>query len=191
MTVRERITDQPPVQLKAMRERVQALYMQGGDSSRTNRVLSEAFDELALALEQLHAAEQALQRQQSEALNRQAELELDNRRYQDLFEYAPTGYLVTSIDGAIRQANRAALALLQAPERAIAGRALGLFIPEGQRRAFRNSIAQLLETDQPQEWFVTMQSWQGAPFEARLTASVLRGASGKPIAIYWLVHNAG
>lgn len=191
MTLRERIPEQSPAQIHALRQRVQALYRQAGSLPQHDGVLNSAFEELALALEQLQAAEQALVWQQNQWLNRQAELELESRRYKDLFEYAPAGYLVTSIAGAIRQANRAALELLQASERTLVGRALSLFVPEGQRRAFRDIIAELLEADQAPEWQVRMQTWQGAPFEARLTASVLRGSSGQPIALYWLIYAIG
>jgi PAS domain-containing protein len=96
--------------------------------------------------------------------------------------------MVTSIDGAIRQANPAALALLQISDRAVIGRALALFLPEGQRRAFRTRLTELLAAGQPQEWVASMRSWEGVPFEARLTAGLLCGASGRPIAIHWLIR---
>ena len=95
--------------------------------AQSDTVLSRAFEELAHALEELQAADQALHRQRDEWLNKQAELELENQRYKDLFEHAPAGYVVTSIDGAIRQANPAALALLETTDRAIVGRSLAVF----------------------------------------------------------------
>src|SRR5215210_6269546 len=173
MTLRERISEQPPVQIQTLRQRVQSLYQQGGANAQTDTVLSRAFEELAHALEELQAADQALHQQRDEWLNKQAELELENRRYKDLFEHAPAGYIVTSIDGAIRQANPAALALLETSDRAIVGRSLGVFVPEGQRRAFREKISALLQATAPQEWEISMCSWEGAAIEARLTASVL------------------
>src|SRR5215210_1162443 len=175
MTLRERISEQPPVQIQTLRQRVQSLYQQGGANAQTDTVLSRAFEELAHALEELQAADRALHQQRDEWLNRQAELELECQRYKDLFEHAPAGYVVTSIDGAIRQANPAAIALLQTSDRAIVGRPLAVFLPDGQRRAFRDKIAQLLQATRPQEWQISMCSWEGAPLDVRLTASVLRG----------------
>jgi PAS domain S-box-containing protein len=191
MTLRERISEQPRVQIQTLRQRVQSLYQQAGPTAQSDTVLSLAFEELAHALEELQAADQVLHRQRDEWLNKQAEQELECQRYKDLFEYAPAGYLVTSIDGAIRQANSAALALLEISDRAIVGRPLAVFVPEGQRRAFREKIAQLLQAATPQEWVISMCSWEGALLEARLTASVLRGASGRPLALYWLIRNLG
>src|SRR5215216_6460563 len=130
MTLRERIAE-PPVRIQTLRQRVQSLYQQGGTDAQSHVVLSQAFEELAHALEELQAADQALQRQRDEWLNKQAELELEAQRYKDLFEYAPAGYIVTSIDGAIRQANQAALALLETSDRAIVGRSLAFFVPDG------------------------------------------------------------
>ncbi len=189
MTLRERISDPPPVKIQTLRQRVQSLYQQGSTNAQSDTVLSRAFEELAHALDELQAADQALHHQRDEWLNRQAELELECRRYKDLFEHAPAGYLVTSIDGAIRQANPAALALLETSDRAIVGRSLAVFVPDGQRRAFREKIADLLQTTVPQEWVISMCSWEGASVEARLTASVLRGASGRPLALYWLIRD--
>jgi len=191
MTLRERISEQPPVKILTLRQRVQSLYQQGGIHAQSDAVLSRAFEELAHALDELQAADHALRQQRDEELNRRAELELECQRYKDLFEHAPSGYLVTSIDGAIRQANPAVLQLLETSARAIVGRPLALFVPEGQRRALREKIADLLQAAAPQEWTVNMCSWEGATFSARLTASVMRGASGRPLALYWLIHALG
>ena len=156
MTLRERTSEQLPVKIRTLRQRVQSLYQQGGSNAQSDAVLSQAFDELAHALEELQAADQALRQQRDEWLIKQAELKLENQRYKDLFEHAPVGYIVTSIDGAIRQANSAALALLETSDRAIVGRSLAFFVPDGQRRAFREKIGALLQATAPQEWEISM-----------------------------------
>jgi len=189
MANRELNKKQPSEQVLAMRQRVQALYRQSSNASNLDQVMNTAFEELALALEQLQAADEGLRQQHDEWQDRYAELELECQRYKDLFEHAPAGYLVTSLDGAIRQANPAAAQLLQSNTRFLVGRSLALFVPEGQRRAFRHSIERLAQAGVPQEWEATLQSWQGAPFDADLTVGVFRGASGRPVALYWLVRD--
>jgi len=191
MTLRERISEPSPVKIQTLRQRVQSLYRQAGAHAQSDAVLGQAFEELAHALEELQAADQALRRQQDEWLNKQADLKLECQRYKDLFEHAPAAYVVTSIDGAIRQANPAALALLETSDRAIVGRSLAFFVPEGQRRIFREKIAALLQATMPEEWVISMCSWEGTPIEARLTASMLRGTSGRPLALHWLIHAVG
>jgi len=188
MTLRERISEPPPLKIQTLRQRVQSLYQQAGVNAQVDSVLSRAFEELAHALEELQSADRALHQQREEWLNKQTELELENQRYKDLFAHAPTGYVVTSIDGAIRQANQAALALLQTSDRAIVGRPLAVFVPDGQRRIFRDKITHLLQASAPQEWLLSMYSWEGAPLQVRLTVSVLRGTNGRPLALYWLIH---
>ena len=178
---------EPRVQI--LRRRVQNLYREAQNTTSREEVLEVALEELMLALEELQATEEELRQQHEEWLNARAALEIESQRYQDLFTYAPAGYLVTSLDGTIRQANRAATALLHSPERFLVGRSLALFVPEGQRRPFRTNIAQLAQANQAQEWEVTMQSWKGEPFDAGLTIGVLRGATGRPIALYWLLRD--
>src|SRR5688500_3231080 len=123
MTLREYVSESPG-RIQIMRQRVQSLYQQGRSNAQSDSVLSQAFEELANALEDLQLADQALRQQRDEWLNKQAELELECQRYRDLFDHAPSGYLVTSIDGAIRQANQVALALLETTDRTIVGRSL-------------------------------------------------------------------
>jgi len=188
MTLREQMIDQPPVRIQALRQRVQALYQQRSPTAQSDVVLSRAFEELAHALEELQAADHALQQQRDEWLDKQAELVQECQRYKDLFDHAPAGYLVTSIDGAIRQANPSALALLGTSGRTIVGRSLAFFVPEGQRRALREKITALLQESAPQEWQIKLCSWEGEVLDARLTASVLRGTNGRPLALYWLLR---
>jgi PAS domain S-box-containing protein len=187
MTLREHVWEAPG-RIQILRQRVRSLYQQGGAVAQSDSVLNQAFEELAYALEDLQLADQALRQQRDESLNKQAALELECQRYKDLFDHAPSGYLVTSIDGAIRQANQAALALLETSDRTIVGRSLAFFAPEGQRRAFREKIGDLLQAATSQEWTIGMCSWEGTPLVVRLTASVLRGASGRPLALYWLIR---
>src|SRR5206468_390401 len=142
-----------------------------------------------LALEELRKADDALHNQHEVWLNNRVALETERQRYQDLFDHAPAGYLVTSLDGTIRQTNRAAVALLQSTERSLIGRPLALFIPEGQRRAVRANIAQIPQTAGAQEWELSIQPWQGPVFDASLTVSVLRAGTGRPVALYWLLRD--
>jgi len=176
-------------QFLAIRQRIQALYRQRHTAKDLGQMLDVAFEELESALGQIQAADALRQAQHDEWQNRYAEIELECQRYKDLFEHAPTGYLVTSLDGAIRQANPAAAQLLQSNTRFLVGRSLALFVPDGQRRAFRHNIERLRQADAPQEWQTRLQSWKGDLFEADLTVGVLHGTSGRPVALYWLVRD--
>ena len=188
MTLRKRISDQPPLKIHALQQRVQWLYQQGAEHAQSDALLNKAFEELAYALEVLEAAEHTLHQQREEWLNQQAAQGLEHQYYKDLFEHAPAGYLVTGIDGAIRHANPTALAVLETSARTIVGRSVAVFVPEGQRRAFRAEIARVVQATAAQEWVSSMCSWEGALFEARLTAGVQPSPSGRPFALYWLIR---
>ncbi len=182
------INQQLTPELQLMRQRVQALYQQGGLLSQQNDVLAAAFEELELALEQLQFAEAHQRLKHEEWLNDREALEMESQSFQHLFDNAPAGYLVTSLDGTIRKANPLAAKLLECSERNLIGRSIALFVPEGQRREFRAQIAQLSTADGIQEKELAMQSWERAPFEARLTVVTVRGKTGQqPIALHWLL----
>src|SRR5881409_173381 len=71
-------------------------------------LVSEALEDLSTALEELRVSAEQL-REQNEALQAaQLELAAQRRRYQELFDLAPDGYLVTDRRGTIEEANRAA-----------------------------------------------------------------------------------
>jgi PAS domain S-box-containing protein len=185
------IDEQVTPQLQLMRQRVQSLYQQGGILSQQNDVLAAAFAELELALEQLQSAEAQQRRNHEEWLNERAALEIESQSFQYLFEHAPAGYLVTSLDGTIRKANPIAAKLLECSERNLIGRSIALFVPEGQRREFRAQVGQLSAADSIQEKTLTMQSWEHTSFKASLTVSVVRGKTNeRPMALHWLMRDS-
>jgi PAS domain-containing protein len=67
--------------------------------------LAKAVEELATTVEELHAMNEDLTQSQQAAIESQ-------RRYQELFEGVPESYLVTDLQGLIREANRPAAHLL-------------------------------------------------------------------------------
>src|SRR5215212_8391285 len=80
--------------------------------------------------EELHAQNESLAASQ-------LMVEAERRRYADLFHFAPDPYLVTGPDGTVREANRAAAALLAVAERAFPGKPLSVFVARAEVRAFR------------------------------------------------------
>lgn len=185
MWMNESVT--PNVQL--MRQRVQHLYQRGGSASQRDDLLAAAFEELELAIEQLQQFETQQRMSYEEWLNERAELEVASQHYQHLFNTTPAGYLVTSLEGTIRNANPTAAKLLECTERQLTGRSIALFVPEGQRREFRAQIAQISQSSDAQQCELAMQSWERKAFMAGMTAVAVRGKSGdRPIAIHWLLH---
>jgi PAS domain S-box-containing protein len=178
-----------PQHLEAMRRRVATLYRSAATGPVQHELLPVAFEELQNALEELQAMYEDLCLQHEHLLDTREHVEAEFQAYRDLFVYAPVAYLSTSLNGAIRYVNRAAAALFQTTERSMIGRSLALFVPEGQRRAFRERLAQLSRSRHPQVWEMPMQPWHGASFQAELTTLVVCGPLGHPTAIRWVVRS--
>jgi PAS domain S-box-containing protein len=149
-----------------------------------------AFEELQAALEELHSMNEELCLQQEYLLNAREQSEAEFQMYQDLFVHAPVAYLITSLNGTIRQANLAAAELFFSAEKFMIGRSLALFVPEGERSAFRDRLAQLRgQSQQRHTWETRLQPWRGSGFQSRLTVAFAHGRLGRPTAIRWIIQN--
>lgn len=88
-------------------------------------LLPDALEELTATVEELRVAEEEMRAQNEELLLAHGRIEAERHRYQDLFEFAPDGYLVTTPDGKVLEANCAASDLLGIAPRFLKGRGLG------------------------------------------------------------------
>jgi PAS domain S-box-containing protein len=174
-------------QIQTMRQRVQNLSQGAQGGSRYEDLLPKVFDELDHALEKLQAVEAELHQQQQQVLDTREHLEAERQTYQELFEHAPVSYLLTGADGVIRQANRAAAALFKTTEKLMIGRSLALYVPEGERRAFRRAISDLSSTTGIQELHAQIQPWRGPTFYAILSVAVVRDRRSRPVQLRWMI----
>lgn len=148
--------------------------------------LTLAYEALQQTLEELQVAEEEL-RQQNEQLVTSIEMaELDRQRYQNLFEFAPDGYLVTDTVGVIKEANYAAATLLNLPQKHLLGKPLVVFISQPYRKSF---MTQLKNSQQVQEWEIDLQPKSGSAFPARVKMGAVHDAQGRQIGWCWLLCN--
>jgi len=117
--------------IAALHERVAA------EPAQTAEVLPELLEDLHTALEELHVAEEEQYQQNETLAAARLTAEAERQRYQELFDFAPDGYLVTDPEGIIQEANRAAAALLGVPQPGLLDKPLTGFIAEEERQAFR------------------------------------------------------
>ncbi len=176
-------------QIDVMRRRISVLY-QSAQNTSEQELLPRAFEELQLAIEELQSAEENLIEQHQELQAQADQIEQERTRYQELFENAPVGYLITSLDGAIRQANQAAQQILGTSEKFLVGRSLALFVPSGARRAFRDRLSALRQTPGAQSWAIELQPWEGVPAPFELTVALIQGPLGRPTGLRCLVRPA-
>lgn len=177
-------------QIEAARQRLEALEQRAGGSADQGGLISETLQELSTALEELHVAAEELRHQNEElAMSRQA-IEAERQRYQDLFEFAPDGYLVTDLEGTIREANRVAASLLGVRQGFLAGKPLFVYVGEEARRSFHARLTQVQEDARTSEsWEIPLQPREGASFPAALTVGLACDAGGRPSGLRWLIRD--
>ena len=176
-------------QIETARWRVAGLERHSIHKLPDPEILASTFEELSVAYEELRVAEEELRHQNESLLTTRERVEAERRRYQELFDFAPDGYLTTTATGTIREANHAAATLLGAPQRSLVGTPLALFVVDYARRAFRHDFQRLRQVDKPQHWEVRMQPQKGSPFDAELTIAPVRDWSGMIGGLRWMLRD--
>jgi PAS domain S-box-containing protein len=119
--------------------------------------VSDLLQELETSLEELRVAEEELA-QQEEALEvADLNLKLAHAHYRELFEFAPLGYIITDLNGAILEANRAAIALLNVKLQYVLHKPLALYVAEDDKFYLRSRLLGLQNTAHIQSWEMRLQ----------------------------------
>lgn len=177
-------------QVEAVQQRAQQLYQCAGEASDGQpQILVESLEQLRIALEELYVAEEELRHQNEQLMAARQAAEAERQRYQELFEFAPDGYLVSDIHGTIREANRAAALLLNIAQKHLVGKPLASFVPDDYRRGFRSMLNQLHVVNRVQEWEMRLCGREDTPFDAALTVETVRDKEGNAIALRWLLRD--
>ncbi len=116
-------------------------------------------------------------------------LELERQRYQDLFDLAPDGYLVTTPEATIHEANRTAAAMLGAGQLELAGKPLLVFVPEERRAEFREQLRRLERASAAQEWEAVLRARTGVQLHVSIRVTAVRDLAGRPVYLRWLLRD--
>ncbi|MEM9121098.1 MAG: PAS domain S-box protein [Cyanobacteria bacterium P01_F01_bin.56] len=121
----------------------EALRLANESLHQQSQRLKQGKDALAQVLIELQAAQEERQVQYQELMHTRAAIEIEKQRYQDLFNFAPDGYVVTDADGVIQEANRAIAALTGTEQVQLVDCRLSTFIEESNRPAFTDLLRAL------------------------------------------------
>jgi PAS domain S-box-containing protein len=168
--------------LNALRER--AAGLPGEDL-----LIAESLEELGVALEELRVTSEQLREQNAELIATRAVVEAERRRYQELFELAPDGYLVTDALGVIREANRAAQALLRKRRDFLVGKPLSVFVASEDRLAFRDLISRLEGGAVLHDQEVRLQPAEGVLVPVGLHVTPSRDRQSRVVGLQWILHD--
>jgi formate hydrogenlyase transcriptional activator len=146
-------------------------------------VRKRADEELRLKMEDLAAA-------QKEVRNSRDALEIEHRRYQELFESAPDAYLVTNMRGRIVEANRAAQGLLAASAAELRGRPLAEFVAPEDQAAFESQVQALEANDSAavHDFEMRIRPAQGMPVPTAVSVVVARHLQ-EQVGLRWLLRD--
>jgi PAS domain S-box-containing protein len=108
--------------------------------------------------------------------------------FQNLFESATDGSLVTDRSGLIREASHSAAELLRVRREFLPGKPLGLFVAEPERQEFYGRLARLRQWSDPGErWEARLQPRAGEPVSVVLEVSPLPAGEGE--GFRWLLRD--
>jgi PAS domain S-box-containing protein len=131
--------------------------------------------------------EQALEERSEELAAARGLVELEQGRYQELFELAPDAYLVTDASGRILEANRAAVTLLGLPHKALLGCLVSSLVAAEERKAFRRWFRELAGARGVLEAETRISNRKGAR-DVSLSIAPIRGP-GAPVGFRWIVRD--
>ena len=161
--------------------------------ARSRGLLPDALEELNATVEELRVAEEEMRAQNEELLLTRLRVEAERHRYQDLFESAPDGYLVTDPNGRILEANRAASELLGIAPRFLKGRGLGTSVAPDDLPTYTAALNTLAESSAPplytREWALRLRRRHAGPFHAAVTVARVAALGEQPATLRWLVRD--
>lgn len=129
-------------QVGALQAQVSALWPSAGlQAIVLPPPIADSFADLARALAELQAADAEIRQQSNELVRQQNVLEAARQHWQDLFDLAPDGYLVTDLNGIVLEANRSATQLLSISPAELLGAPLIALVTPPARRSFLGSLA--------------------------------------------------
>jgi PAS domain S-box-containing protein len=167
-------------------ERLQQAAAHGALQPQT--VIQEALVELAGAIEELRVAEEELEVQSAQLTSMLAELDVETRRYQALFQLAPDAYVVTDARGMIQETNHAAGRLFDVKPGYLTGKPLALFIGHTHSSKFYELLGKLKTADQ-KHWHAAIRPHQGPDIPVSVACAPVRDDAHQIISLHWLIRD--
>jgi len=151
-------------------------------------LISEELESTKAVCKELHTTLEKLQVVQEELAAARSVLESERQRYQELFEFAPDGYLVTDAAGVIQEANQAAATLLKVKQQVMVGLPLVMFVAEQGHEAFEQELKRSRQVD-IKDWELRLMPRDAEAIEAALSVAVVRNQTGEAVALRWLIRD--
>jgi two-component system CheB/CheR fusion protein len=153
-------------------------------------VLEQTNNQLLATVEELQTASEELAAQNRVLEAARETLDAERRRYRDLFEGAPDGYVVTDPSGAIVAANQAALAMLGLNASHAPDLPLAVFVAKDHQAPFLAALAGLRRGEPVRFLQVDIGPKRGAKFHSEISASIEMVSPEQPLKRFrWLIRD--
>jgi PAS domain S-box-containing protein len=169
--------------LTAMHARISGLA--GLDTPASGEVL----EALKVTLEEMRVAEEELRQQNEELAAAHLKIDLERRRYEELFEFALNAYLVTDHAGIVIQANQSAARLFRVSPRVLSGKALAAYVVNEDRPRFRRLLGSMTYDGRSHTETFKLQPREGEALETELTYSAIASSHDQPAIIQWMARD--
>jgi diguanylate cyclase (GGDEF)-like protein/PAS domain S-box-containing protein len=110
-------------------------------------------------------------------------LELSTRKYRNLFELAPVGYLFLDAEGAVREANLACAALLGQPRSLLENASAQMLVRSEDRAALEEHLARVA-VESPASLQVRVLHSDGRQIPVSVRSVAMRGADGRVVGVH-------
>ncbi|MEP0886107.1 ATP-binding protein [Trichocoleus sp. ST-U3] len=157
--------------------------------TQPQELLWESLEELTFSLEELRVVVEELQQQNDELAQINREIEAERQRYQQLFELVPDGYLITTKEGVILEANQAAVELLKVTSVSLVGKPLAVFVAAEERHNFYSQLNQLSRGESIKNWLVPIQHRHQADFIASFTVTPVQDLQNQVVSLRWRMQD--
>jgi len=160
--------DSTPAGTEDLRVRAESRLKEGASKSRKSG--DATLEETQRLVHELQVHQIELEMQNEELQRTRAEAEAGQRRYSDLYDFAPVGYLTLDSDGAIQKVNLTGARLLGTERSRLVGLRFGLFVAAECRVAFSAFIEEMRRSQAKQVCDVALCPKNSAPIWVHIEA---------------------
>ncbi len=144
--------------------------------------------DLESSLQELQVIEEELRNNNEMLIDAQKVLEGERQRYQDLFDFAPDGYLVTDGNGQILEANQFAASLLQISHQSLIGKPLIVFVARDDHPVFTHQLINLKNDRDIQSLELKLLPRNGREITTAATVASAKDRNGKDT-LRWTIRD--
>jgi len=168
----------------AERQRVEVLLLdRQAELENRNGLLKNISEELQCTVEELNIITQ-------DQIEQYRLIQYEQDRYQNLFDFAPDGYLVTDLAGRISKANQAILELLAIKHEFIISKPLAVFVAPSHKDNFYDQLEYLLSSNYVKTtWEITLINREGVSFPAEITVARNVNFANYEPHLFWMIRD--